>query len=152
MIYRNKEDLLIEDGSLNIQTLESCIREHQEESDKLKSLGSYYNKNYRKEDALIYNQETGEPISNNKITATVKLNDTNSSCKLFSAGEMRIKLPDNLSNIKISEIKMLYANGLKLENAKLKDGYIIIDVKFNSISGQGLTGNRTGFNTLVTYK
>lgn len=67
-------------------------------------------------------------ISNNKITATVKLNDTNSSCKLFSAGEMRIKLPDNLSNIKISEIKMLYANGLKLENAKLKDGYIIINI------------------------
>ncbi len=33
-----------------------------------------------------------------------------------------------------------------------KDGYMIIDVKFNSISGQGLTGNRTGFNTLVTYK
>lgn len=33
-----------------------------------------------------------------------------------------------------------------------KDGYQIVDVKFNSITGQGLTGNRTGFNTLITYK
>lgn len=32
------------------------------------------------------------------------------------------------------------------------DGYEIVDVKFNSISGQGLTGNRTGFNTVILYK
>lgn len=32
------------------------------------------------------------------------------------------------------------------------DGYIILDVKFNSIQGQGLTGNAEGFHTLITYK
>lgn len=32
------------------------------------------------------------------------------------------------------------------------NGYEILDVKFNSISGQGLTGNRTGFNTIILYK
>lgn len=37
-------------------------------------------------------------------------------------------------------------------SAMQMDGYEILDVKFNSITGQGLTGNRTGFNTLITYK
>ncbi|MCU6748546.1 hypothetical protein OCV51_12935 [Faecalicatena acetigenes] len=32
------------------------------------------------------------------------------------------------------------------------DGYEILDVKFNSIQGQGLTGQMEGFHTLVTYK
>lgn len=32
------------------------------------------------------------------------------------------------------------------------DGYEIVDVKFNSIDGQGLTGNRTGFNTVILYR
>lgn len=35
--------------------------------------------------------------------------------------------------------------------AMQKDGYEIIDVKFNSLPGQGLSGNRTGFSTLITY-
>lgn len=30
--------------------------------------------------------------------------------------------------------------------------FIILDVKFNSIQGQGLTGNTEGFHTLITYK
>ena len=33
-----------------------------------------------------------------------------------------------------------------------RDGYEIIDVKFNSIQGQGLTGQNEGFHTLITYK
>lgn len=33
-----------------------------------------------------------------------------------------------------------------------KDGFQIIDVKFNSIQGQGLTGTREGFHTLITYR
>ncbi len=32
------------------------------------------------------------------------------------------------------------------------DGYEIIDVKFNSLQGQGITGQMEGFHTLVTYK
>jgi hypothetical protein len=32
------------------------------------------------------------------------------------------------------------------------DGYEIISVVMNSMAGQGLTGNRTGFHTLITYK
>ena len=31
-------------------------------------------------------------------------------------------------------------------------GYQILDVKFNSIQGQGLTGNQEGFNTLIIYR
>ena len=32
------------------------------------------------------------------------------------------------------------------------DGYEIVDVKFNSIQGQGLTGNMEGFHTLILYR
>nr|DAR50518.1 MAG TPA: Sporulation protein Cse60 [Caudoviricetes sp.] len=33
-----------------------------------------------------------------------------------------------------------------------REGYEILDIKFNSIPNQGMTGNRTGFNTLITYR
>ena len=32
-----------------------------------------------------------------------------------------------------------------------RDGYEIVDVKFNSIKGQGLTGSFEGFHTLISY-
>lgn len=32
------------------------------------------------------------------------------------------------------------------------DGYEIVDIKFNSLMGQGLTGNAEGFHTLIMYK
>lgn len=32
------------------------------------------------------------------------------------------------------------------------DGYEIVDIKFNSIQNQGLTGQMEGFHTLITYK
>lgn len=33
-----------------------------------------------------------------------------------------------------------------------KDGYEILDVKFNSLMNQGLMGDMEGFHTLITYK
>lgn len=39
-----------------------------------------------------------------------------------------------------------------LLSAMQDDWYQILDIKFNSISGQGLGGNRTGFNTVITYR
>ncbi len=32
------------------------------------------------------------------------------------------------------------------------DGYEILDIKFNSVQNQGLTGQMEGFHTLITYK
>lgn len=32
------------------------------------------------------------------------------------------------------------------------DGYEILDIKFNSIQGQGLSGQMEGFHTLIVYK
>lgn len=32
------------------------------------------------------------------------------------------------------------------------DGYEIVDIKFNSLMGQGLTGNQEGFHTIILYK
>lgn len=32
------------------------------------------------------------------------------------------------------------------------DGYEILDVKFNSIQGQGLSGSSEGFHTLIMYR
>ena len=33
-----------------------------------------------------------------------------------------------------------------------EDGYEIVDIKFNVIPNQGLTGQMEGFNTLIMYK
>lgn len=33
-----------------------------------------------------------------------------------------------------------------------KDGYEIVDIKFNSIPGQGMSKEMEGFNTLIMYK
>lgn len=33
-----------------------------------------------------------------------------------------------------------------------KDGYEIVDIKFNSIPGQGMSKEMEGFNTLIIYK
>ena len=33
-----------------------------------------------------------------------------------------------------------------------KDGYEIVDIKFNSLMGQGITGNQEGFHTIILYK
>lgn len=33
-----------------------------------------------------------------------------------------------------------------------KDGYEIIDIKFNSLKNQGLSGEMEGFHTLIIYK
>lgn len=32
------------------------------------------------------------------------------------------------------------------------DGYEIVDIKFNSLMGQGITGSAEGFHTLIMYK
>lgn len=37
-------------------------------------------------------------------------------------------------------------------NCMQREGYEVLDIKFNSIPNQGMTGNRTGFNTLITYR
>lgn len=37
-------------------------------------------------------------------------------------------------------------------SAMQDDGYEIVDVKFNSIQGQGLTGSMEGFHTLILYR
>lgn len=37
-------------------------------------------------------------------------------------------------------------------NCMRREGYEVLDIKFNSIPNQGMTGNRTGFNTLITYR
>lgn len=33
-----------------------------------------------------------------------------------------------------------------------KDGYEIVDIKFDSLKGQGITGTAEGFHTLIMYK
>lgn len=33
-----------------------------------------------------------------------------------------------------------------------KDGYEIVDIKFNSVKNQGLTGEMEGFHTLIMYR
>lgn len=65
----------------------------------------------------------------NRTTLTIKLNDTNSSCDLFESGTMEITLPDNLTSAKIINAHALYTNGLKITNAKIENGKIILDIE-----------------------
>lgn len=46
-----------------------------------------------------------------------------------------------------------YTNQLNEIITKMQhDGYEILDIKLNSIQGQGLSGQMEGFHTLITYK
>ena len=40
----------------------------------------------------------------------------------------------------------------EIVTAMQQDGYEIVDIKFNVIQNQGLTGQSEGFNTLIMYK
>lgn len=73
-----------------------------------------------------YNLSTLTP---NKITATIKLNDTNSSCKLFTAGKIELTLPANLTSAKIINAQSLYTNGIKITNPKIENGKVILTVE-----------------------
>lgn len=67
-------------------------------------------------------------LANNKTKVTIKLDDTNSSCKLFGAGQITIKLPNNLSSAKITSAEALYENGIKITSAKIEKGYVVLQV------------------------
>lgn len=76
-------------------------------------------------------------LTSNKVTATIKLNDTNSSCKLLQAGTLTMTLPANLTSAKITNAKLLYGNGLSASGATIKDGKVVVT----------LTGKQTKYNT-----
>lgn len=68
-------------------------------------------------------------LTTNNITATIKLNDTNNSCKLFESGNIEISLPKNVTSAKIKNAKSLYENGIKITNAKIENGKVILTVE-----------------------
>lgn len=86
-----------------------------------------------------YNLST---LSNNKIRMTIKLNDTNSSCKLFEKSNLEVTLPNNLVNAKLISAKSLYENGLKIESATIQDGKVVlkIDGKQTAYDTQNISG------------
>ena len=73
-------------------------------------------------------------LANNKTKITIKLNDTNSTCKLYEAGEIKIKLPENITSAKIVGAEALYENGIKITKANIKNGYIILTVEGSQTS------------------
>lgn len=87
-------------------------------------------------------------LSTNNITATIKFNDTNSSCKLFKEGRIEISLPKNIVSAKITNVKSLYTNGLKVINASIEKGKIILDVKGNQTT-YDITNASGGVNIVI---
>lgn len=73
-------------------------------------------------------------LINNKTKITIKLNDTNSTCKLYEAGEIKIKLPNNIANVKIAGAEALYENGIKVTKANVKDGFVILTIEGSQTS------------------
>ena len=80
-------------------------------------------------------------LATNETTLTIKLDDTNASCNLFPAGKMVVSLPKNLTNIKIGSAKLLYENGLKLKEATIEKGELVL-----MIEGKQTTYDMTNVN------
>ncbi len=68
-------------------------------------------------------------LTTNRTTMLIKLNDTNSSCKLFEEGSLEVTLPKSLVSAKMISAKSLYENGLKITSAKIQDGKIILAIE-----------------------
>lgn len=66
-------------------------------------------------------------LSTNNITTTIKLNDTNGSCKLVQSGTIELTLPKNITAT-ITNIKSLYENGITIKNAKIENGKVKIEI------------------------
>ena len=77
-------------------------------------------------------------LTTNKITATIKINDTNSSCKLMDGGKFEISLPNNIVSSKVVNAKSLYENGISIKKAKIEKGKIVLD----------MSGKQTTYDTL----
>ena len=77
-------------------------------------------------------------LTTNKITATIKINDTNSSCKLINGGNIELTLPANISNARIISAKSLYENGISIKKAKVENGKVILEI----------SGKQTTYDTL----
>ena len=73
------------------------------------------------------NNDFGTLDNNNEVTVTIKLNDTNSSCKLFKAGTLELTLPKN-SNSTIISASILQPNGLTLSNSKIENGKVVLTI------------------------
>ena len=67
-------------------------------------------------------------LSTNKVRLTMKIDDTNSSCKLAKAGNMELTLPQNLTSAKIISTGILYGNGIEIKSAKIENGKLIISL------------------------
>ena len=67
-------------------------------------------------------------LSTNKVRLTMKMDDTNSSCKLAKAGNMELTLPQNLTSAKIITTGILYGNGIEIKSAKIENGKLIISL------------------------
>ena len=120
----NGEVLLDENGNPQKEQVTQIIKINEKENEENIDL-----KEPQTQMSLELNNNNLSTLATNKITATIKLNDTNPSCELFESGNMEITLPSNLTNAKIVNAKALYTNGLNITNAKIEDGKIMITVE-----------------------
>ena len=128
----------------NIKETRSVIATKNNQEDRIINIASKTNK---------YSIELKEPstqisfelsnnklstLTTNKITATVKINDTNSSCKLVNGGNIELTLPDNTANANIISAKSLYENGISIKKAKVENEKVILEI----------SGKQTTYDTL----
>ena len=67
-------------------------------------------------------------LTTNKLTATIKINDTNSSCNLVNGGNIELALPANTVNAKVISVKSLYENGISIKKANIENGKVILEI------------------------
>ena len=80
-----------------------------------------------KQMSVELNNSNLSTLTTNRVTMTIKLNNTNNSCALFGAGKLEVTLPSNLTSSK-ANVKALYTNGLQFKKAEISNGKLIISV------------------------
>ncbi len=79
--------------------------------------------------AVTASNKSFSTLQTSKTTLTIKLDDTNSSAKLFNNPTITVKLPEGLTSAKLSSPEILNGNGLKIKNATGKDNTITIQLE-----------------------
>lgn len=98
---------------------------------------------------------THEQLTHESVIATIQYQDTVRASLAPKDGKVHVMMLNSFSKFpnQTFECENKYTGQIDaIISAMQDDGYEILDVKFNSIQGQGLTGSMEGFHTLVMYR
>ena len=79
--------------------------------------------------SLEFDNYQWSTLAKNSVVATLKINDTNSSCKLFETGEIDILLPQSVTNVVVKDKSVKYGDKeISIQNARFESGKIVLNL------------------------